>query len=483
MPSRSAIIVSLFLAVVLVLIVPLLIGNADPPTEVISTLPSTVAVPSEATAAVESASVAPPPHLSAARDSDHPTNTEPSASVLCPDPQPLSDEALSTARYITFDPPGEQFGLTNQLITLAGAMHLGLRWGRIVVLPGNATLALWPLIDVRETLKYFPCTFSIVNYDRVKLVDEQGKKFKRLHFGGRVFNVEHPHLSLKMIDRQAKKLESSRGMRLSTVMWHVPYTEKDLLHLTEHYILRHIVLSKTHIRDKAARILSAIGYPSVPFVGLHLRLEKDIALFRMDRPVLRPSNERLKELVTNCLQQAVQLAVKRKQGPKAAPRVLYVSAGASLPKDVQELLKSLSPVTYDRVLFKWDIVPVDTSWDKRSNITNHYEAGVDLEIMVKSAVAISADFSTFARAIQFARCEPRQLKKKLPTLNKVNSQCGDQKAAEEETAPALFTYDQQFGALSPRWCCDPPTGGLESTPFASTLYYRESTQPMCRASG
>lgn len=205
----------------------------------------------------------------------------------------------------------------------------------------------------------------------------------------------------------------------------------------------------------------------------------------MKRAVRRPKEETLRHMLQQCVGQSLLSGLS---SLTKRPSIVYVSAGTSLTQQDRVLIKRLlletkldgdnasPPPAFSAVLFKEDLLQSKDGWRvsrHTKNATNHYEAASDLLVLQKAAAVVTADFSTFARFLQFHRCQPQPFRHKVPSgkVDPKRNLCSGQNTADTHS---IYTYDQYYNSLVGRGCCDPFTGGLESTPFALMQHYENS---------
>jgi hypothetical protein len=347
-------------------------------------------------------------------------------------------------RFVTFDPVPPRFGLTNQLITYTSAMFVALLSRRALMVPEATNPPFDQLVDVPLTVERLPCGLRILTSAEAKPEDSSGgssKKFPRVHLPSRPLVLADPGKARTQMERQLQRYGTRRGLRLSTVMWHVPYVAADAegAGIDEHRLFQSIEF-REHIRVQAGAIRRALGGETSSFAVLHLRMEADVAGFK---DVVPPTPRHFERWVASCL------AARIPEGVTA----VYVSAG-KLPDGIeavlnrtlaprQVLLKKNQPHLLSRRVVDADSVVPGTP------VTNHFDAAADLEVAASAAFVLSADYSSFARAIQLRRCPLR------PKVGVTDT------AAEAQAR--IWTYDRHWTTLSPRDC----HGGqpLTSVPF------------------
>lgn len=378
------------------------------------------------------------------------------ASDGCPDaPAALSAEEAARVPFLAFDPPSPKMGLTNQLICVAAALHLALVSGRALVLPKESTPPLEALIDFAAVARRFPCAvrLRVFPHSAVTHTDARGKKFPRFVLPSRPDAARHPLLHARRLRALLLRHNATRGLRAPSLLWHVPFTGPpptglDAPHESEHFLLRALAASfvEVPVRRDAARVLEMLHSGGSGFVGLHLRLESDATAIQLSRPLSKPSAARLATFVRTCVIGSVRRHAGRVEagnGSSAAgaatarawPDTLYVAAGALSP----EYVAALRGLPFRRVVFRSDVgVAADTWRSPNGHTTNHFDAAKDALVLAAARVAISADFSTLARLVQVQRCPVG--------------------ASVLTDAAAVYTYDPNFTAMTPRPCFDARTG-------------------------
>jgi hypothetical protein len=344
-------------------------------------------------------------------------------------------QANAAPRYLTFEPVAPRFGLTNQLITYTSAIFVGVLSRRAVAIPNNTAPDFFDIIDVPATEANLPCGVKLYALGEVQH-EADGKKSTRLHLPGRTTVLDHPARARDELDRQLTRYGMRRGIRLSTVMWHVPYVPSDSQRqLNEHRLFRALTFS-ARVRNQVRRIKRALGGDFVQYAALHVRAEADVNVFSLEPP----TEDTFRRFIERCVVPALPKAVE----------VVYISAGKLQPAIERVLNESFTP---RRVIMKNDPrlrsskVVLSDSLVKGTPITNHYDAAADLEVAVGATFVMTADWSSFAKAIQLRRCPE-----------------GGQGAAGR-----IWTYEKEWKTLSPRDCDDPQ--GLTSRPFSYTPGY------------
>jgi hypothetical protein len=142
--------------------------------------------------------------------------------------------------------------------------------------------------------------------------------------------------------------------------------------------------------------------------------------------VRRPHKTRLAALLRDCVGPAIPIDV----------RVVYV-LGGTLPQGVTETVTAA--LGSRRVVFKTsELRSAETAESRVAGVavTSHFDAAADLVVAAAAAVVVSADYSSFAKALHHRHCP-------LPA-----SAGGAVGAA----GPPLWTYDRDFRGLTRRPC-------------------------------
>lgn len=363
----------------------------------------------------------------------------------------LPDERPSgfTASFVTMNVLPMSQGLTNQLLSYTGLISTALEMGRVAAIPWHTTPNFFEIVNATRTAESFPCSFNLLPLEGVleQNPTQRRQKLPRLHLPGRSLVLRDANAAKRMYDSALRSKAGDRGVKLSSILWHVPYTTSTVR--SEPAILRSLVFTD-QILARAAKIREVLGSQ---YVGLHLRLESDIANFPFAKgeEVQAPSADQLYDLLATCVVPLLPKQVK----------VVYVSAG-SLQSDHLGAVRRLEQQGF-RVLTKRDIFK-DTSLPsggaRATRITNHFDAAADMVVMEGSAVAVGADYSTFLRGVQFRRCPSQHL---------------------------TFTYNRKFDSVTYRGCTDSAkhnsgevwdstSGFMASTPFNSL---GDKTPPTC----
>eukprot|EP00759_Apiculatamorpha_spiralis_P028354 PhF_6_TR30822/c0_g1_i1/m.45369 len=370
-------------------------------------------------------------------ESVEPTYIESSDVRRCHNKPSRSPNSLS--RYITFDAPEPKYGLANQLTVYAAALFMSHLTERHLAIPNGTIPNYFDLMDPELTAaKCLPCGIGIRYIDFFAPPEPPAKKFKRYHLPGRgdARDPEKREEARRLMNKDLlrSKFTKQRGVRTSALLWHVPYLPSDK-NYGESYFYSCLTFSAA-VRNFAKRIQQAIGEK---YVALHLRLEPDIvAIEAHSRKIKRPSENELASFFSKCLPASLH------------NYSLYISAGGLDEKYISAMRR----LPFRKVIFKKDLglkmsqqVHSD-SFVPGYKITNHFEAAADLMVVTEGYAAISADYSSFARAIQIRRC--------VKNMKSV-----------------IFTYDSDWIGMTRRDCVE----NLESTPFHALVEYKELAKP------
>ena len=460
-------------------------------------------------------------------------------------------------KWLTFDAPGPQFGLSNQLITLYQAAHVAALSGRALVLPPSpassaSAIDFIQLVNVTETSRLWSASppppslgssrfIPIVvaerfdDYGRPRLTvasansfdgqldpalpEKSRRKYPRLALPSRLAVIKQPAAANRLLLQGLARHSASSGLRLSTVMWHVPFLSpkaaaeaaaedpsskgnvaeapRSLTTLTESWFLSRIVLHRSI--DRAANRLwqaAAARVAPVPLrlAVLHLRLEPDAlgmpsgSRIRFSLPTAARFAAWLRECnVSSLFRQRAASSGPRHTAPSGGSLV-YVMAGAGLAAAFVEELRNVLAWDGVPVVTKYDLLAdeLTASWTEAAlrrpgaiervlelptvdadsvtpgaKVTNHFLAGVDLRLADRAEALLLPDFSTLTRAIQLRHC------------------------GNNGESAVIATYDKQFLSVTRRTCRvpheqpHPSVHALSSTPYANCPDYDEAALSRC----